>query len=141
MTAPPRPATGDFDEVADDLFRELVLARTGIEFGPRRRGELTRGVLAASARVEDHDLARYADRLKATDTNSVLWDVPGTYGPRESQAFRASVQYRSFWPEAEPDRGCSSSTASISSTRDALRAGAKRNPCAQSQPISRSVAS
>ena len=43
MTTPLR-LPYDLDDATYDLYRDLVLERTGIHFGPRRRGELARGV-------------------------------------------------------------------------------------------------
>ncbi len=55
-------------------FRGLVLERTGLDIGPRRRETLVNGVLDGAARARCEDLEQYFTLLKITQTNDSLWD-------------------------------------------------------------------
>lgn len=92
MTTPLR-LPYDLDDATYDLYRDLVLERTGIHFGPRRRGELARGVRTAAAPAAGGDLAGYFDRLRAADTSSLVWDdLIGEISIGESYFFRDHAQ-------------------------------------------------
>lgn len=92
MTTAPPPGA-ELDDETYDLFRSLVLERTGILFGPMRRNELSRGVLAAAARACPADLVEYASRLGTARTDSSLWDdLIAEISIGESYFFRDEAQ-------------------------------------------------
>ena len=95
---------GDLDDESYELFRELILGRMGVHFGPRRRSELSRGVLSASARAGDSGLFGYAGRLRGADTNSPLWDdLIAEISIGESYFFRDEAQMLALRTVVLPD--------------------------------------
>jgi chemotaxis protein methyltransferase CheR len=76
-------------------FRDLIIRRTGMLFGERRRDALNRA-LAEGAQRMDSDVAAYYVRLEETPTNSDLWDdlikaltINETYFFRDPQQIEA----------------------------------------------------
>jgi chemotaxis protein methyltransferase CheR len=57
-----------------ERYRDLILERTGMLFGPRRRDELAGGVLAAAERAGCESLGDYGLLLQEARTDSELWD-------------------------------------------------------------------
>ena len=83
-----------------ELFRDLILARTGMLFGPRQRDALTRGMLAAAERADCENLGEYHHLLQEARTDSDLWDdligaitVGETYFFRNPSHFDALRQH------------------------------------------------
>jgi chemotaxis protein methyltransferase CheR len=81
-------------------FRDLILERTGMLFGPRRRDELAGGVLAAAERAGCESLGDYCLLLQEARTDSELWDdligaitVGETYFFRNPSHFDALRRY------------------------------------------------
>lgn len=62
------------DDSAYAVWRDLVLERTGLMFGPRRRESLGRAIAERSERAGCTDLEQYCSRLKASPTDSPVWD-------------------------------------------------------------------
>lgn len=58
-----------------DRFQKLILQRTGMLFGVKRRNALGRGVTMLSEKAAQNDLDRYFQKLEATETDSPLWDA------------------------------------------------------------------
>lgn len=56
------------------FFRDLLRERTGLQFGPKRRDALMRGVIEASRLAGKADLAAYRDSLLPAATNTGTWD-------------------------------------------------------------------
>ena len=57
-----------------DRFQTLILGRTGMLFGPRRKGALAKGVLVMSAKWSQNNIEVYYRTLEKTPTDSRLWD-------------------------------------------------------------------
>ncbi len=57
-----------------ERFRDLILARTGMLFGPRRHDALSSGVLAAAERAGCDSLGEYLRLLQGARTDSEPWD-------------------------------------------------------------------
>ena len=85
--------------LSDELyerFQDLVLKRTGMLFGPKRRNALGRGVTGQCHKLADDDLNRYFQMLQREETDSPLWDalieeltVGETYFFRDSNQIEA----------------------------------------------------
>ena len=58
-----------------DRFQKLVLRRTGMLFGIKRRNALGRGITMMCEKAAQDDLERYFQMLQATETDSPLWDA------------------------------------------------------------------
>lgn len=58
-----------------DRFQKLILQRTGMLFGVKRRNALGRGVTKLCEKMAQNDLDRYFRKLEATETDSPLWDA------------------------------------------------------------------
>ena len=56
-------------------FQELVLQRTGMLFGIKRRNALGRGVIMLCGKAARNDLDQYFHMLQETETDSPLWDA------------------------------------------------------------------
>jgi chemotaxis protein methyltransferase CheR len=77
-------------------FQQLVLRRTGMLFGVKRRNALGRGVTALCETFAGNDLEKYYRMLEATETDSPLWDalieeltIGETYFFRDENQIRA----------------------------------------------------
>jgi len=57
-----------------ERFQTLILQRTGIIFGSRRRNALSRGVLKMAANCDHGDLKEYFYLLQQNSTESLIWD-------------------------------------------------------------------
>ncbi len=57
-----------------ERFQTLVLKRTGILFGVKRRNALGRGVNLLCEKWAENDLERYYQMLQETETDSPIWD-------------------------------------------------------------------
>jgi len=78
-------------------FRDLVQERTGLLFGPRQREALAGGVWAAAGRAGCDGLEEYNGLLKATQTDSVLWDdLIGALTVGETYFFRDPAQFNAL---------------------------------------------
>jgi len=64
----------DLREIDYVRFRDLVLDRTGMSFGPRRRRGLAVGVLKAAGRAGHENPGDYYSLLQSAATDSELWD-------------------------------------------------------------------
>ncbi len=58
-----------------DRFQKLVLQRTGMLFGIKRRNALARGITMLCEKAAQDDLDRYFQMLQATETDSPPWDA------------------------------------------------------------------
>ena len=97
--APPRLSDKDHER-----FRELVLARTGMLFGPRRRHSLASGVLAAAGRAGCEDLGKYYLLLQGSRTDSELWDdLIGAITVGETYFFRNPAHFDALRQHILPD--------------------------------------
>ncbi len=67
-------AIADLDDSAYVRYRDLVMARTGLWHGEKRRDALARGILEAMPRAGCADPAQYWNRLQSNPTDSALWD-------------------------------------------------------------------
>ncbi len=83
-----------------ERFKTLVLERTGILFGPKRRSALGRGITLLCKEAAENDLDRYFQMLQVAETNSPLWDalvkeltVGETYFFRDEKQIEALRQY------------------------------------------------
>ena len=89
MDIPPQLHDNDYYR-----FRDLVLERTGMDFGLRRRDALVRGVMAAASRADRQDLGEYYRLLQQAGTDSELWDdLIGTITVGETYFFRDQAQF------------------------------------------------
>lgn len=77
-------------------FQELVLKRTGMLFGPRRRNAMARGVISLAKAVTGGNLNHYFQMLQESETDSLLWDdlieeltIGETYFFRDENQIRA----------------------------------------------------
>jgi chemotaxis protein methyltransferase CheR len=87
-----------------ELFRELILARTGMLFGPRRRDALASGVLAAAERVDCESLGKYCRLLQGARTDSELWDdLIGAITVGETYFFRNPAHFDALRQHILPD--------------------------------------
>ena len=85
-------------------FRDLILARTGVVFDPRRRDALTRGVLAAAGRAGCEDPEEYYRLLRGAGTQQQLWDdLIGTITVGETYFFRNSAHIDALRHQILPD--------------------------------------
>ncbi len=62
-------------DVAYERFQKLVLERTGMLFGVKRRNALGRGITLLCEKTAQNDLHRYFKMLKAAETDSPVWDA------------------------------------------------------------------
>ncbi len=62
------------DDASYELFRQLVLERTGMHFPLRRRDAMVRSVLAAAGRSGFEDIKEYYRCLSVSQTNGKPWD-------------------------------------------------------------------
>lgn len=62
------------DDASCELFRRLILERTGMHFPPRRRDAMVRSVLAAAGRSGFEDTEAYYRHLFVSKTDSKVWD-------------------------------------------------------------------
>mgnify|MGYP002629214676 CR=1 len=83
-----------------ERFQTLVLQRTGMLFGIKRRNALGRGITMLCGKVAQNDLTRYFRMLEATETDSPLWDalieeltVGETYFFRDENQIQALRQH------------------------------------------------
>lgn len=77
-----------------ERFHDLILARTGMMFGPRRRQALTRGVLDAARHACCEDLDEFYRLLLQARTDSELWDdLVGAITVGETYFFREPAQF------------------------------------------------
>ena len=79
-----------------ERFQNLILQRTGMSFGIKRRNALGRGITKLCAIANQNDLERYFQILEATETDSPMWDalieeltVGETYFFRDESQIRA----------------------------------------------------
>jgi len=83
-----------------ERFQTLILQRTGMLFGIKRRNALGRGITMLCGKVAQDDLTRYFQMLEATETDSPLWDalieeltVGETYFFRDENQIQALRQH------------------------------------------------
>ena len=62
------------NDVVYELFRVLVLERTGMHFPLRRRDDLVRSVLTEAGRSGFENIEAYYHRLSESKTDSVVWN-------------------------------------------------------------------
>ena len=62
------------DDASCELFRKLVLERTGMHFPSRRRDAMVRGILAAAGRSGFENAEEYYRCLFVSKTDSHSWD-------------------------------------------------------------------
>ena len=81
-------------------FQELVLKRTGMLFGIKRRNALGRGITKLCEKNARDDLEKYFQMLQATETDNPLWDalieeltVGETYFFRDKNQIQALKQH------------------------------------------------
>ena len=82
-------------------FRDLVQARTGLDFRARQREALDKAILAGLTQSQATDLNAYSQQLQAAPTDSPLWDdlvasltVGETYffrNPSHTSALRETI--------------------------------------------------
>jgi chemotaxis protein methyltransferase CheR len=58
-----------------ERFQKLILERTGMLFGIKRRNALGRGVTRLCEKDAEGDLDRYFQMIETTETDSPLWDA------------------------------------------------------------------
>lgn len=58
-----------------ERFQTLILQRTGMLFGVKRRNALGRGITMLCKETTQNDLEHYFQLLKATETDSPVWDA------------------------------------------------------------------
>ena len=68
------PKTYQLSQHEYERFQTLILQRTGILFGSRRRNALSRGVLKMAANCDHGDLKEYFYLLQQNSTQSLIWD-------------------------------------------------------------------
>jgi len=84
-------------------FRDLILERTGLLFGPPRRYALGRGVLAAAEQSGWKDLEGYYLALRRTGTPDALWDeLIGRISIGETYFFRNRAHFELLRREILP---------------------------------------
>lgn len=87
-----------------ERFRDLILARTGMMFGPRRRDALTRGVLQAAQRAGRANPQEYYRLLLQARTDSELWDdLIGAITVGETYFFRNPSHFDALRQHILPD--------------------------------------
>jgi chemotaxis protein methyltransferase CheR len=85
-------------------FRDLILARTGILLGPRRRDALAGGVLAAAGHIGCESLGEYYRLLQGVRTDSRLWDnLIGAITVGETYFFRNPAHFDALRQHILPD--------------------------------------
>ena len=85
-------------------FRDLILARTGMLFGPRRRDALARGMLDAAGRAGCEGLEEYYRFLQEARTDSELWDdLIGAITVGETYFFRNPAHFDALRQRILPD--------------------------------------
>jgi len=81
-------------EMEYKLFRDLILGRTGMYFGLRRRDALTHGVSAAAERAGCESLGEYHRLLQGARTDGELWDdLIGAITVGETYFFRNPAHF------------------------------------------------
>jgi chemotaxis protein methyltransferase CheR len=79
------------------LFRGLILERTGMSFGPRRHDALAGGVLTAAKRADCENLEKYYRLLQGARTDNELWDdLIGTITVGETYFFRNPAHFEAL---------------------------------------------
>ncbi|MBF0449212.1 MAG: tetratricopeptide repeat protein [Candidatus Magnetomorum sp.] len=85
-----------FTDMSFERFQKLILQRTGIIFGERRRNELKRHVLTTTKKQDASNIDHLYRRLSESPTDSPIWDffidtiiVGETYFFREELLFQA----------------------------------------------------
>jgi len=79
------------------LFRDLILERTGMSFGPRRHDALAGGVLTAAKRADCENLEEYYCLLQGTRTDNELWDdLIGAITVGETYFFRNLTHFEAL---------------------------------------------
>jgi len=79
------------------LFRDLILERTGMSFGPRRRDALAGGVLTAAKRADYENLEEYYRLLQGARTDNELWDdLIGAITVGETYFFRNPTHFEAL---------------------------------------------
>ena len=83
-----------------ERFQTLILQRTGMLFGIKRRNALGRGITTLCSKTTRNDFDRYFQMLDATETDSPLWDalieeltVGETYFFRDENQMQALRQH------------------------------------------------
>jgi chemotaxis protein methyltransferase CheR len=85
-------------------FRDLILARTGMLFGPRRRDALAHGLSAAAGRTGRENLGQYYRLLQWAKTDSEPWDdLLGAITVGETYFFRNPAQFDALRYHILPD--------------------------------------
>ena len=85
-------------------FRDLILARTGMLFGPRRRDALAHGLSAAAGRTDREDLGEYYRLLQWARTDSEPWDdLIGAITVGETYFFRNPAHFDALRQHILPD--------------------------------------
>lgn len=85
-------------------LRDLIQERTGLLFGPRQRDALARGVLAAARRTGCDGLEEYNGLLRATQTDSGLWDdLIGAITVGETYFFRNPAHFNALRQHILPE--------------------------------------
>ena len=92
------------DDADYERFRDLILARTGMLFGPRQRDALARGLTSAAGRTGVQDLASYYHALQAARTDTPLWDdLVGAITVGETYFFRSPAHFDALRERILPD--------------------------------------
>lgn len=87
-----------------ERFRDLILARTGMLFGPRQRDALARGLASAAERAGVPGLAPYYRALQAARTDAPLWDdLVGAITVGETYFFRNPAHLDALRARILPD--------------------------------------
>ena len=99
INRPPQLNDVDFER-----FHDLILARTGMMFGQRRRDALARGVLEAAQRTGCKNEGEYYCLLLQARTDSELWDaLIGAITVGETYFFRDPAQFAALRQHILPD--------------------------------------
>lgn len=85
-------------------FRDMILERTGMLFGPRRRDALARALLAAAKRGGWEDMEGYYLALRQASTREKLWDeLIGLIFIGETYFFRNAAHFEILRREIFPE--------------------------------------
>jgi chemotaxis protein methyltransferase CheR len=99
LTSPSRLSDIDYQR-----FRDLILARTGMLFGPRRRDALAHGLSATAGQTGRKDLGEYYRLLQWARTDSEPWDdLIGAITVGETYFFRNPPHFDALRQHILPD--------------------------------------
>lgn len=100
-----RPAPpGELGNQDYERFRDLILARTGMLFGSRRRDALVRGVVEAVGRAGCESLGEYYYLLQRAQVDGQLWeDLIGVITVGETYFFRNPAHFDALRQHILPD--------------------------------------